>query len=114
MKRISFVVNPQGVRSDALTRREERIGRGIEQAIASAQDSAAEAEEKADAIIDDLGKVGGADQTGDLQSKINEYLKAKEMAWAWNRQVEHLNALKTALDEEVEVTVNPTIVKVVQ
>ncbi len=114
MKRISFVVNPQGVRSDALTRREERIRRGVEQAIASAQDSAAEADEKADAIIDELGKVGGADQTGDLQSKINDYLEAKETAWAWNRQVEHLNALKAALDKEVEVTVNPTVVKVVE
>lgn len=114
MKRISYVVNPQGVRSDALTRREERIGRGIDQAIASAQDSAAEAEEKADALIDELGTVGGADQTGDLQSKINAYLKAKETAWAWNRQVEHLNALKVALNKEIDVTVNPTIVKVVE
>ena len=114
MKRISFVVNPQGVRSDALTRREERIRRGVDQAIAAAQDSADEAEEQANAIIDELGKVGEKDQTSDLQGKINEYLEAKETAWSWNRQVEHLNALKAALDEDIEVTVNPTIVKVVE
>ena len=114
MKRISFVVNTQGVRSEALTRREERIRRGVDQAIAAAQDSADEAEEQANAIIDELGKVGEKDQTGDLQNKINQYLDAKETAWSWKRQVEHLNALKAALDEDIEVTVNPTIVKVVE
>ena len=112
MKRINHIVNPQGVRSEALTRKEERIKRQVDQAIAAAEDTAAEFEEAAENIIDTLGTASGKEDTGKLQNAFQKYMEAKENAWAWMRQVVYLNELKAALDKEVEVTVNPTHVVV--
>lgn len=112
MKRISYIVNPQGVRTEAIIRKEERIDRQIDQAIAAAQDQAAEAKEQADAIVDKFGENSGIDGTAGLQAKINKYLEFRDAQWGWNRQVEYLKELKASLSEEVEVTVTPTVVRV--
>ena len=114
MKRITHVVNPKGVRSDALTRCEDRIRRQVDQAIASAEDNAAEANDAAESIIDGLGTSSGKEDTGKLQDRINKYLALREEAWGWNRQVKFLNELKTKLDEEVDITVNAIPVHVVK
>lgn len=112
MKRITHVVNPKGVRSEALTRREDRIRRQVDQAIASAEDSALEAEDAAEAIIDGLGESSGKEDTDKLQNRLNKFLEAKEAQWAWERQVGYLKNLKESLEKEVDITVNPIPVEI--
>ena len=112
MKRISHIVNPQGPRTEALKRKEERILRQVDQAIAAAEDQAAEAQEQLDSITDSLGSASGAGDTGKLQAAFNKYAQISEEKLAAERCVEHFQALKKALNEEVEVTINPTHVVV--
>ena len=114
MKRISHIVNPQGIRSESLTRREDRIRRQVDQAIDMTKDKAAEADEKADQVIDTLGKTSGIDQTSDLQKTLQSYLQFREEGWQWKRQTEFLEELKVALDKDVDITHNPTLVKVIK
>ena len=107
MKRINHIVNPQGIPSDVLTRREERIVRGIDQAIASAQDQADAAEEKIQTLVNSLGKVSGAEDTKSLQEKLNMYGALCEEKVTAERYIKHFENLKADLDKEVKVVINP-------
>lgn len=108
VKRISYIVNPQGLRTDAIKRKEERILRQIDQAIASAQDQADEALDQSEKIIDSLGSVSDSSDTCKLQDKLNAYCDACEHKTVANRYAEYLSRLKAKLSEEIDVTVNPT------
>jgi hypothetical protein len=109
IKRISHIVNPQGVRSEKLTRMEKRILRGADQAIDSLEDQLAETEEKAQSIIDSFGECGtGAEgDTARLQKKFNDYITVASKARALKDAIEDAKNLKTILNEEIEVTINP-------
>ena len=117
IKRISHIVNPQGgVRSEKLTRMEGRILRGADQAIDSLEDQLLEAEEKAQSIIDTIGQCGGGAEgdTTKLQKKFNDYLAVMSTTRRLKEAIEDAKGLKNILNEEIEVTVNPTHVVVDQ
>ena len=104
MKRISYIVNPKGQRTEVIERKESRILRQIDQAIASCEDQASDAEEKAEAIIDSLGTVASSGDTAKLQEKFTHYCEECENKAAALRYVEYLKDLKKKLNAEVKVT----------
>ena len=112
MKRINHIVNPQGVRSEKLERQAERILRGVDQAVACLEDEAAEAEEKAESIIDSLGASSAAGDTDSLEDKLNAYVKVTATKRRLKEAIEDMKDLKTILGKDVEVVVNPTHVVV--
>jgi len=104
MKRISYIVNPKGQRTEVIERKESRILRQIDQAIASCEDQASDAEEKAEAIIDSFGAVAGSGDTAKLQDKFNSYCEECEKRALALRYADHLKDLKKKLNVEIEVT----------
>lgn len=107
MKRISNIVNPKGIVSDRLTRKEDRILRQVEQARDSVKDQIADKEEQAEALIDQLGKFADADGTSKVQSVLNQYCEKQEEITVLNHYVDHLTKLRKALEEDVNVTPMP-------
>ena len=114
MKRINHIVNPQGVRSEKLERQAERILRGVDQAIACLEDQVAEADEKAESIIDSLGTSSGSGDTASLQDKLNSYVKATGAKRRLNEAIADMKGLKDLLNKDIEIVVNPTHVVVDQ
>lgn len=116
IKRISHIVNPQGERSEKLTRMEGRILRGADQAIDSLEDQLLEAEENAQSIIDSFGQCGGGAEgdTQKLQKKFNDYIAVMNKVRYLKYAIEDAKGLKTILNEEIEITINPVHVAVDQ
>lgn len=112
MKRINHIVNPQGVRSEKLERQADRILRGVDQAIACLEDQVAEADEKAESIIDSLGASSGSGDTASLQEKLNAYVKTTGAKRRYNEAIEDMKCLKDILNKDVEIVINPTHVVV--
>lgn len=112
MKRISYIVNPKGTRTDVIARKEARILRQIDQAIASVEDQASEAHESIESLIDSLGEAGASSDTTKLQEKLNKYCELCDKEDSANRYIIYLNDLKEALNQEVEVEIEPTHVVV--
>ena len=77
---------------------------------------AAETEEKAQSIIDSFGECGtGAEgDTAKLQKKFNDYIAVTSKARTLKYAIEDAKNLKTILNEEIEVTINPDHVVVDQ
>ena len=112
MKRISHIVNPKGIRTDVIARKEERILRQVDQAIASVEDTISDADEEIDYLIDSLGEAGASSDTVKLQDKLNKYCELCEKKETAQKYAVYLAELKSALNEEVDVTADPVHVVV--
>ena len=104
MKRITAITKCNGVLSEVLDRKAKRIKRAIEQMADCADDTAAELEEKAEDIINSLGKVADAGNSDVLASKLNEYNRAVEDAKLARNSAVNFRNLLVKLDEEVSET----------
>ena len=107
MKRISHIVNPQGIRTDVITRKEERILRQVDQAVASVEDLISETDEKISNLIDSLGEASTGSDTPKLQKKLNDYCDLCTQKETAQKYIVYLTELKSTLNEEVEVTIDP-------
>lgn len=103
MKFIDFIIKGKGVITEMLNRKSARIMRGIDQAIACAQDNADEAREKAESILESLGDASGSGDTDKLCDKINSYADAVELAAKWEERTRSYQKMKEALEKEVDV-----------
>jgi len=108
MKRISYIVNPKGTRSDVVARKEARILRQVDQAIACIEDQASEAHENIENLIDSLGEAGSSADTAKLQEKLNKYCELCDKEETAIRYISYLKHLSKTLDQEVEVEIEPT------
>ena len=104
MKRISNIVNPKGIPSERLARKEERILRQVDQAIDSVKDQIADKEEEIEILVDNLGTVADATSTAKMQSSLNEYCEKQEEVSTLKNYVKHLVDLKETLNKDVEIT----------
>jgi len=112
MKRINHIVNPQGIRTDVIIRKEERIFRQVDQAVASVEDLISETDEKINNLIDSLGEASTGSDTLKLQDKLNMYCDLCAQKETAQKYIVYLTELKSALDEEVDVTIDPVHVVV--
>lgn len=113
MKFIDFIVNPAGgVLTDVLNRKGERIKRNIEQGVASLQDEIDELKEQRIVALRSLGDVADASSTSKMAEVFSKICTFEEQIALKTRCVGYLNSVRTELDKDVDVTVNPTHVKV--
>lgn len=103
MKRITAITKCNGVLAEVLDRKANRIKRAVAQMADCAADKAAESEEKAEDILNSLGSVAGAEQTKELQDKLNAYNQAIQDAKDYRNSSENFKELLAKLDEEVTV-----------
>lgn len=104
MKRIDAITKGKNtLMSLFISRKAARIMRNVEQAISCAEDKVDELNDKAQSLIDSLGDVAEADQTGMCQGKLNSYIDTIKEYNEWVDTLKILNELKTSLNEEVEV-----------
>ena len=104
MKRVNAITRCKGVINELLDRKANRILRQVHQAIDAAKDKVSDLEEKKEAIIAKLGGVAGAEQTGALQGKLNEYIDVCNEIEDYKRSIKHLEDLRDNLNEEVEIS----------
>ena len=104
MKRIQNIINPKGIESERLQRKEERILRQVDQAADALKDQIADLEEGTEVIIDGLGKCADADGTAKMQNALNQYCEKAEQITVLKHYVAHLNTLKEKLVADVKVT----------
>ena len=102
-KRINAITRTLGVLAEVLSRKEQRIYRGIDQAAAAALDYEADAREQAMNIINGLGDVAGAGDTEALKETLNNYVAKVDEADNWAKVAKIIGGLKDILNEEVEV-----------
>lgn len=103
MKRINAITRGKGILASVLDRRAKRLDRQVCQAIDAAKDKADELREKAEELINKMGKKTDAEQTHDLQDLLNSYVNTLNEAELYDKAVEHLTELKEKLQEDVEV-----------
>lgn len=103
MKRVNAIVKAVGKITEIFTRRAERILRGVDSAIACAKDNADEAREAAFDLMNSLGEVSSKEDTESLQKRLSNYINKMEEAERWDKAAQHLEELKTKLNEDVEV-----------
>ena len=104
MKRIQNIINPKGIESERLQRKEERILRQVDQAADSLKDQIADLEEATEVLIDNLGKCADAEGTSKMQNVFTQYCEKQEQIMVLKHYVAHLNTLKQTLVSDVEVT----------
>lgn len=115
MKFIDFIVNPAGgILTDGLTRKSERIKRNIEQGVAAIQDEIDEIKEKKVTALRSLGDVADASSTSKMAEVFSKICTYEEEIALKNRCIEYLKGVRTELDKDVDVTTNPTVVKIEQ
>lgn len=113
MKFIDYIVNPAGgVLTDVLTRKGERIKRNIDQGIASLQDEVDELKEQRVIALRNLGDVADASSTAKMANVFSQICTLEEQMALKTRCVGYLKSVRTELDKDVDVTINPTHVKV--
>lgn len=66
-------------------------------------DKVSECKEKAEDILNSLGAYAGADQTKELQERLNAYNQAIQDAAEYTSASGNFTALLSKLDEEVEI-----------
>lgn len=104
MKRIDAIVKgASSLVSTLISRKSQRIMRGVEQAIAFAEDKVDYYKDTSEDIINNLGDVSGAEDSAELSDRINSYVSAVKSSKDWLEVVEILKALKTSLNSEVKL-----------
>ena len=103
MKRINFIINGKGILSGILDRKAKRLERSVSQAIDSFNDKADEWNEKAQSIIDSMGKCATAEDSSRLNGLINDYCSARENSDAFAKRAKYCSELQKELQKEVEV-----------
>lgn len=104
MKRIDAIVKGAGsLVSNIINRKSQRILRGVEQAIAFAEDKVDYYTDSSEELINSLAEVSGADDSSALASRINKYVENMGARKDWEETVSTLKDLKAKLNAEVKV-----------
>lgn len=103
MKRVNAIIKVKDKITEIFSRKADRILRGVDQAIACAEDNADEAKESAYDIMNTLGDASSKEDSDKLQNLLNKYAEKMEEADRWTAYAKYFKELKDKLNEEVEV-----------
>ena len=103
MKRINAIIKVKDKITEMFTRKADRVLRGIDTAIACAEDSADEATDAAYELMNSLGEASSKEDSAKLQEVLNKYAAKMEEADRWKKYAQYFKDLKVKLNEEVEV-----------
>jgi len=102
MKRINAIIKVKDKITEVFSRKAERVLRGIDAAIACAEDNADEAKDAAYDIMNSLGEASSKDDSSKLQTLLNNYAAKIEESERWAAYAGYYRELKAKLEEEVE------------
>lgn len=104
MKRINAIVKGTANKiTDFLSRKADRVIRGVDSAIDFAKDKIADLKENAEETINSFGNYAGSGDSEGLKSCIQKYCDLIETAECWEAQLARLEELKKKLNTEVKV-----------